>query len=62
MKRSSMDRFIDTIEWIAAAFVGLVALDIFVSVLLRNLFNYAVPDSFRRRACLKIPEGRVVRT
>jgi TRAP-type C4-dicarboxylate transport system permease small subunit len=41
-----MDRFIDMIEWIAAGFVGLVALDIFVSVLLRNLFNYAIPDSF----------------
>ena len=36
MKRSSMDRFIDTIEWIAAGFVGIVALDIFLSVLLRN--------------------------
>jgi TRAP-type C4-dicarboxylate transport system permease small subunit len=46
MTRHSMDRFIDTIEWIAAGFVGLVALDIFVSVLLRNLFNYAIPDSF----------------
>jgi TRAP-type C4-dicarboxylate transport system permease small subunit len=46
MTRSSMDRFIDAIEWIAAAFVGLVALDIFVSVLLRNLFNYSIPDSF----------------
>jgi TRAP-type C4-dicarboxylate transport system permease small subunit len=46
MTRHSMDRFIDTIEWIAAAFVGLVALDIFVSVLLRNLLNYAIPDSF----------------
>ena len=46
MTRHSMDRFIDTIEWIAAAFVGLVALDIFVSVLLRNIFNYAIPDSF----------------
>ena len=41
-----MDRFIDTIEWIAAGFVGLVALDIFVSVLLRNLFSYSIPDSF----------------
>jgi TRAP-type C4-dicarboxylate transport system permease small subunit len=41
-----MDRFIDMIEWIAAGFVGLVALDIFVSVLLRNIFNYAIPDSF----------------
>jgi TRAP-type C4-dicarboxylate transport system permease small subunit len=46
MKRSSMDRFIDTIEWIAAGFVGIVAADIFISVLLRNLFNYAIPDSF----------------
>jgi len=46
MKRASMDRFIDTIEWIAAGFVGLVAADIFVSVLLRNLFNYSIPDSF----------------
>jgi TRAP-type C4-dicarboxylate transport system permease small subunit len=46
MNRASMDRFIDTIEWIAAGFVGLVALDIFVSVLLRNTLNYAIPDSF----------------
>src|ERR1700734_284252 len=46
MTRNFMDRFIDTIEWIAAGFVGLVALDIFVSVLLRNLFNYSIPDSF----------------
>jgi len=46
MKRDVMDRFIDTIEWIAAGFVGIVALDIFVSVLLRNTMNYSVPDSF----------------
>jgi TRAP-type C4-dicarboxylate transport system permease small subunit len=46
MTRSSMDRFIDTIEWIAAGFVGIVAANIFISVLLRNLFNYAIPDSF----------------
>jgi TRAP-type C4-dicarboxylate transport system permease small subunit len=46
MKRSSMDRFIDTIEWIAAGFVGIVALDIFLSVLLRNTLNYSIPDSF----------------
>jgi TRAP-type C4-dicarboxylate transport system permease small subunit len=44
--RRLMDRFIDTIEWIAALFVGLVAADIFVSVLLRNLFSTAIPDSF----------------
>src|ERR1700684_2860019 len=46
MKRTSMDRFIDTIEWTAAGFVGIVAANIFISVLLRNLFNYAIPDSF----------------
>jgi TRAP-type C4-dicarboxylate transport system permease small subunit len=46
MKRAFMDRFIDGIEWVAAFFVGIVALDIFVSVLLRNTLNYAIPDSF----------------
>src|ERR1700753_257746 len=46
MQRASMDPFIDTIEWIAAGFVGLVALDISLSVLLRNTLNYAIPDSF----------------
>ena len=46
MKRASMDRFIDTIEWIAAGFVGIVALNIFIAVLLRNLFSYSIPDSF----------------
>ena len=46
MKRAYMDRFIDTIEWIAAGFVGIVAADVFISVLLRNLFSYSIPDSF----------------
>ena len=46
MNRASMDRFIDTIEWIAAGFVGIVALNIFISVILRNAMNYAIPDSF----------------
>jgi TRAP-type C4-dicarboxylate transport system permease small subunit len=45
--RQLMDRFIDTIEWIAALFVGLVAADIFISVLLRNLFSTAIPDAFQ---------------
>ena len=44
--RNLMDRFIDTIEWVAAIFVGLVAADIFLAVLLRNLFSTAIPDSF----------------
>src|SRR4051794_6702009 len=46
MNRAWMDRFIDTIEWIAAGFVGIVALNIFIGVLLRNTSNYAIPDSF----------------
>ena len=41
-----MDRFIDTIEWLAAAFVGVVAVDIFVSVLLRYFFAVSIPDSY----------------
>jgi TRAP-type C4-dicarboxylate transport system permease small subunit len=46
MKRIYMDRFIDTIEWIAAGFVGIVAANIFLGVLLRNLFSYSIPDAF----------------
>src|SRR6202795_5364632 len=46
MNRASMDRFIDTIEWIAAGFVGIVAANIFIAVLLRKLFTYTIPDSF----------------
>ena len=42
----AMDRFIDGIEWIAAFFVGIVALDIFVSVLLRYFFAVSIPDSY----------------
>src|ERR1700737_73176 len=46
MTRTSMDRFIDTIEWIAAGFVGIVAANIFIAVLLRNIFNYSICHSF----------------
>jgi TRAP-type C4-dicarboxylate transport system permease small subunit len=41
-----MDRFIDSIEWVAAGFVGIVAADVFISVLLRNVFNISIPDSY----------------
>jgi len=41
-----MDRFIDSIEAIAAAFVGLVAADIFISVVLRAVFKVQIPDSY----------------
>ena len=44
--RNRMDRFIDAIEFLAAAFVGIVALDIFVSVLLRYFFAVSIPDSY----------------
>jgi TRAP-type C4-dicarboxylate transport system permease small subunit len=44
--RRRMDGFIDAIEWLAALFVGIVAADIFLSVLLRNLFAVSIPDSY----------------
>ena len=44
--RNGMDRFIDTIELIAAFFVGLVAADTFISVMLRYLFSVSIPDAY----------------
>ena len=44
--RSAMDGFIDAIELIAAFFVGLVALDIFASVMLRYFFSVQIPDAY----------------
>ena len=41
-----MDRIIDTIEAIAALFVGLVAADIFISVILRRFFSTQIPDAY----------------
>jgi TRAP-type C4-dicarboxylate transport system permease small subunit len=41
-----MDRFIDSIEWIAAFFIGVVALDVFVTVLLRYFFGFTIPDAY----------------
>jgi TRAP-type C4-dicarboxylate transport system permease small subunit len=46
VKRSVMDRIIDTIEAIAALFVGLVAADIFISVILRRFFSMQIPDAY----------------
>src|SRR5215467_9650591 len=46
VRRSRMDRFIDGIELVAAFFVGIVAADIFTSVLLRYLFSVQIPDSY----------------
>jgi TRAP-type transport system small permease protein len=41
-----MDRFIDSIEWIAALFIGIVAADVFITVMLRYFFNFAIPDAY----------------
>src|SRR5579884_1422197 len=44
--RNAMDAFIDGIELVAAFFVGIVAADIFISVLLRYFFSVQIPDSY----------------
>jgi TRAP-type C4-dicarboxylate transport system permease small subunit len=44
--RNVMDRFIDGIELTAAAFIGIVAADIFISVMLRYFFSYQIPDAY----------------
>ncbi|MET0879605.1 MAG: TRAP transporter small permease subunit, partial [Tardiphaga sp.] len=41
-----MDRFIDSIEWIAAFFVGIVALNTFVAVFMRKFFAVTIPDYY----------------
>ncbi|WP_204321517.1 hypothetical protein, partial [Streptococcus pneumoniae] len=46
MKRNAMDRFIDGIELIAAGFVGLVAANIFISVMLRYFLAIQIPDAY----------------
>jgi TRAP-type transport system small permease protein len=45
-QHSLMDRFINGIELIAAFFVGIVAADIFISVLLRYFFSVQIPDAY----------------
>jgi TRAP-type C4-dicarboxylate transport system permease small subunit len=44
--RNFMDRVIDSIELLAAFFVGIVAADIFISVLLRYFFSVSIPDGY----------------
>jgi TRAP-type C4-dicarboxylate transport system permease small subunit len=41
-----MDVFIDSIEWIAAFFVGVVALNTFLAVLMRKFFAVTIPDYY----------------
>jgi TRAP-type C4-dicarboxylate transport system permease small subunit len=45
-RRGFMNHFIDSIEWVAAVFVGIVAADIFLLVVLRYFFSYQIPDSY----------------
>ena len=45
-RRGPMNWFIDFIELVAAAFVGIVAADIFISVMLRYFFSVQIPDSY----------------
>jgi TRAP-type C4-dicarboxylate transport system permease small subunit len=44
--RGPVDRFIDAIEVTAAGFLAIVTLLTFVSVILRYLFSWAIPDSY----------------
>jgi len=44
--RGPMNWFIDLIELVAAFFIGIVALDIFISVMLRYFFSVQIPDAY----------------
>jgi TRAP-type C4-dicarboxylate transport system permease small subunit len=44
--RGPVDRFIDGIEMTAAGFLAAVTFLIFVSVFLRYIFNWSIPDSY----------------
>src|ERR1700741_122377 len=44
--RGPMNWFIDFIELVAAGFIGIVAADIFISVMLRYFFGYSIPDAY----------------
>ena len=46
LPKNGMDKFIDSIELVAAVFVGIVAADIFISVLLRACCRIQIPDSY----------------
>ena len=44
--RGPMNWLIDFIELVAAAFIGIVAADIFISVMLRYFFDVQIPDAY----------------
>ncbi|MGP8123480.1 MAG: TRAP transporter small permease [Xanthobacteraceae bacterium] len=45
-RKNLMDRFIDGIELVAAAFVGIVALNTFVAIVMRKFFAVTIPDYY----------------
>ena len=45
-RKNAMDRFIDSIEWVAAFFVGVVALNTFIAVFMRKFFAVTIPDYY----------------
>src|SRR6202041_870703 len=45
-RRGPMNWLIDFIELVAAAFIGIVAADIFISVMLRYFFSVQIPDAY----------------
>ena len=45
-RKNLMDWFIDSIEWIAALFVGIVALNTFTAVFMRKFFAVTIPDYY----------------
>src|SRR5262247_194426 len=46
VRKNFMDRFIDSIEWVAAFFVGVVALNTFTAVFMRKFFSVTIPDYY----------------
>jgi TRAP-type C4-dicarboxylate transport system permease small subunit len=44
--KSMMDRFIDSIELVAAAFVGIVAVNTFIAIVMRKFFAVTIPDYY----------------
>jgi TRAP-type C4-dicarboxylate transport system permease small subunit len=46
VRKNPMDWFIDSIEWIAAFFVGVVALNTFIAVFMRKFFSVTIPDYY----------------
>ena len=46
VRKNFMDRFIDSIEWVAAFFVGVVALNTFAAVFMRKFFSVTIPDYY----------------